>query len=91
MFDSNPIPESVVESVVTKMKRIRPIKVKPTTKPIPFRVSNTLYGCLANDHDDDEEDDIESVVRTVDIKEAQRTSKAGKKEQQQQESRKESA
>jgi len=76
MFDSNPIPESVVESVVTKMKRIRPIKVKPTTKPIPTLVSNT-YGCLANDNNDDE-DVNESVDRIVEIKEEQQTGKTGK-------------
>ena len=30
MFDTNPISECVVETVVTKVARARPIKVKPT-------------------------------------------------------------
>ena len=77
MFDTGPTPACVVETVTTKVARARPIKVKPTTKPIPTLVSNT-YGCLANDNNDDEEDDVESVDRTVDIKETQQTGKAGK-------------
>ena len=53
MFDIDPPIEIVLETLATKVKSDNLIKVKPTTKPAPTRVSNT-YACLTNDNDDDD-------------------------------------
>ena len=76
MFDTDPISECVVETVATKVANAISIKVKPTTKPTPTRVSNS-YKCLANDNNDDE-NDVECDDRTLEIKQAPRTDKTVK-------------
>ena len=72
MFDTEPIFETVLETLATNVASASPIKVKPTTKPTPTLVSNT-YEFFANDNNND--DDVERADHTVEIKQVPRTGK----------------
>ena len=74
MFDTDPFSVIVVVQLVTSITRDSPIKVKPTTKPIPTLVSNT-YECLTNDNNNNnnDDDDAEYADCTVEIKQVPQT------------------
>ena len=56
MFDTEPTPASVLETLNANATSDSPVKVKPTTKSTPTLVSNT-YACITNDNDDNNNDD----------------------------------
>ena len=64
MFDTKSIPETVLEKLAINVTSERPIKVKPSTKMTPSRVSN-IYACLINDNNDKADDEEAAVNRAA--------------------------